>query len=193
MKRFWAALLVCMLLVTTVFASVCNAKDNVQQKATAQDVMVCNAQEMRQDGTDDVCEPSDEILAQRARELGLEYVPGLVGEDRYYSKYGEPIYPPNDGALNTPEKVVIKAGTILTRYGRAKGSFFGNERDSFAQRSLPRTTDVRQFHKFRVRKNMPAEEAIIAPWFGQPGGGIQYKISSEIFAEFDEYLQEIEI
>ena len=173
MKRVSTLLLAFMLLVTAVFATVCHANEESAECAAVENG------------------PTDEMLAQRAKELGLEYVPGLQGEDRYYSRYGEPIYPPNDGALGTPEPVVLKAGTILTRYGRVKGSYFGNEEDTFAQRSLPRTTDVSQYHKYRLKKDMLAEKAIIAPWFGQPGGGVQYKISKEVFAEFDEYLQVI--
>ena len=97
MKRVSTWLLAFMLLVTAVFATVCHANEE-----SAECVAVENG-------------PTDEMLAQRAKELGLEYVPGLQGEDRYYSRYGEPIYPPNDGALGTPEPVVLKAGTILTR------------------------------------------------------------------------------
>lgn len=182
MKKVSTILLVFMMACMAVFAAVGNANE-----APAE----CNV--ISSELSDEFSsEPSDEMLAQRAKELGLEYTPGLEGEDRYYSKYGEPIYPPNDGALNTPEKVILKAGTIVTRYGRVKGSYFGTENDTFEQRSLPRTTDKKQFHKLRLLKDMPVEEAIIAPWFGQPGGGTQYKISNEIFAQFDEYLQEVQ-
>lgn len=134
MKRVSTLLLAFMLLVTAVFATVCHANEESAECAAVENG------------------PTDEMLAQRAKELGLEYVPGLQGEDRYYSRYGEPIYPPNDGALGTPEPVVLKAGTILTRYGRVKGSYFGNEEDTFAQRSLPRTTDVSQYHQYRLKR-----------------------------------------
>lgn len=135
--------------------------------------------------------PDDRFIAKLAESFGLEYAYGQIGADRYYAKNGAPIYPPNDGRIGIAENVTVESGTILSRYGYYKGKFFANETDSFEQRALPRTTNQNKYHRYRVKKPLLAKKAKIAPWFGEPGGGIQYKISDDIFNKFDDYFEEI--
>lgn len=138
------------------------------------------------------CEPpSDAFLEKLAHDLGLEYMRGQHGADRYYATNGDPLYPPNDGALGDIIPVVLTPGMIVTRYGLARGFFFAGENDTFSQRSLPRTTNRNSFHKFKIKKLTPAEKATIAPWFNEIGRGTQYKISQDVFSNFDEFFEEI--
>lgn len=46
----------------------------------------------------------------------------------------------------------------------------------YEQRAVSPGTDQKPYSQFVVRKPIEAvEEANIAPWFDEPGGGIQYK------------------
>lgn len=120
-----------------------------------------------------------------------KYAYEQIGADRFYATNGVPIYPPNDGAVGMAENVIVESGTILSRYGYYKGKFFDHETDAFEQRALPRTTNRNQYHRYRVKKSLSAQKAKIAPWFGEPGGGTQYKISDEVFTHFEDYFEEI--
>jgi len=44
-----------------------------------------------------------------------------------------------------------------------------------------------------VVKELPVYEGQIAPWFDEPGGGIQYYLTEDIDKLIPEYLIEIEI
>jgi len=41
-------------------------------------------------------------------------------------------------------------------------------------------TDMNNYHVYKVVKPIQVESAEIAPWFGESGGGIQYKFNSSI-------------
>lgn len=135
--------------------------------------------------------PSDALIEQIAHEWNMEYIRGQKGDDRFYAVDGSPIYPPNDGAQGHIVKMTLCQGTVVNRYGYYKGRYFAKEGESFQHRSLPRNTDLSQYHRFVVKKPVHVELAIIAPWFGEPGGGVQYKIPDEVYNAFDEYFQEI--
>lgn len=37
-------------------------------------------------------------------------------------------------------------------------------------------SDFSSYNKYEVLKELPVKQGTIAPWFGQPGGGIQYQL-----------------
>jgi hypothetical protein len=41
-------------------------------------------------------------------------------------------------------------------------------------RALPHDADLNQYRVYEVAKPVEVESGTIAPWFGKPGGGIQY-------------------
>lgn len=88
---------------------------------------------------------------------------------------GDPWYPPNDGAIGTPQRVTIGKGAQMDRYGHEGGSFLSKAGESFESRALNRSP-TEAFNTYTVNKPMIVEQAKIAPWFGQPGGGTQYKL-----------------
>ncbi len=47
-------------------------------------------------------------------------------------------------------------------------------------RSLPADAINKPYHTYVVQKPLKVLPGKIAPWFGQPGGGIQYKLSKPI-------------
>lgn len=123
-------------------------------------------------------EPTDEFIKELATKHNLPYTIGKGSEERFYADNGKPIYPPNDGARGNIEIVILKTGQkILTRYGRKTGKFVSPDGTTFEQRSLPRDTDVSDYHKYNVISDLPkVEQGIIASWFNKSGGGIQLKL-----------------
>lgn len=94
-------------------------------------------------------------------------------------------------AIYIIREVAAECEKPVMLYSIGKDRYFAKEGESFQHRSLPRNTDLSQYHRFVVKKPVHVELAIIAPWFGEPGGGVQYKIPDEVYNAFDEYFQEI--
>lgn len=80
---------------------------------------------------------------------------------------------------------------IVDRYGGATGQYLSLREPHYEQRSLPRGSKKRGYHVYQIVKDIDnVQAAEISAWFGQHGGGIQYKLPKEIF-ELSEYLKEI--
>lgn len=121
----------------------------------------------------------------------MTYTKGKKGEDRFYSDDDEPIYPPNDGAVGSPRTITLKAGTIVDRYGRPNGGYVSPKGTPYRDRALSRDTSPQGYYIFEVIKDIEnVQEAEVAAWFGQPGGGIQYKLPRKI-VELSKYLKEV--
>ena len=97
-------------------------------------------------------------------------------------------YPPNDGAVSTINRT-MKKGERFDRYGGKEiggqvldgGSFGGKVGTPYEKRALPKGSDTRPYRVFEVTKDIPnVKEGKIIPWFGQEGGGIQYKLPGSI-------------
>ena len=136
--------------------------------------------------------PTDAFIASLAQKYGMTYTKGKKGEDRFYSDEGKPIYPPNDGAVGTPKTIILKAGSIIVdRYGMDTGQYLSPMGTPYEQRSLPRGSKNREYHVYQVVKDIEnVRAAEISAWFGQPGGGIQYKLPKRII-ELGGYLKEV--
>ena len=136
--------------------------------------------------------PTDTFIASLAQKYGMPYTKGKKGEDRFYSDEGEPIYPPNDGAVGTPEIVTLKAGSVIVdRYGKYTGRYVSPKETLCENRALSRRTKKEEYHVYQIVKDIEnVQKAEIAAWFGQPGGGIQYKLPKKIF-ELEGYLKEV--
>ena len=135
--------------------------------------------------------PTDAFIASLAQKYGMTYTKGKKGEDRFYSDEGRPIYPPNDGAVGTPKTITLKAGTVIDRYGWPNGSYASPKGVSYENRALSRTT-TQAYYVYQVVKDIEnVQAAEVASWFGQPGGGIQYKLPKKI-SELEGYLVEVQ-
>ena len=135
--------------------------------------------------------PTDTFIASLAQKHGMPYTKGKKGEERFYSDDGRPIYPPNDGAVGTPKTITLKAGTIIDRYGWPNGSYASPKGVSYENRALSRTT-TQAYYVYQVVKDIEnVQAAEVASWFGQPGGGIQYKLPKKI-SELEGYLVEVQ-
>jgi RHS repeat-associated protein len=83
-------------------------------------------------------------------------------------------YPENDGFGGPRSRVVLQPGTRIDRFGRPHGMFVSPEGVPMPMRALPHDADLNQYRVYEVAKPVEVESGTIAPWFGKPGGGIQY-------------------
>ncbi|HET6500591.1 MAG TPA: TNT domain-containing protein [Amycolatopsis sp.] len=97
-------------------------------------------------------------------------------------------YPPNGGFQGDPVAVVLQAGQYLDRFGPNTGRFLAPYGGDYAERALPPsnldTFEVRypnNYHVFRILKTFTADGGPAAPWFGQPGEGLQYRLDDKYF------------
>lgn len=80
---------------------------------------------------------------------------------------------------------------IVDRYGGAIGQYLSPREPHYEQRSLPRGSKRRGYHVYQIVKDIDnAQAAEISTWFGQPGGGIQYKLPKRII-ELGGYFKEV--
>ena len=99
---------------------------------------------------------------------------------KYYQEDMQIIWPPNNGFQGIPTTKNFSMGDRFDRYGYQSGSFASPFGTPYACRSVaPGTKETRPYHKYKVIAVFSAQEGIIAPWFGKPGGGIQYFFGNE--------------
>ena len=83
-------------------------------------------------------------------------------------------YPKNDGALGDWTTETLQPGTRIDRFG-GSGRYFSPEGTLLNSRSLPTNSKLNNYNSFEVVKPFSVQKSIIAPAFGKPGFGIQYK------------------
>lgn len=92
-----------------------------------------------------------------------------------------------------PQSVTLETGTKFERIGKPDGYFASPLNTPFTQKSLPTEKLIEPLSKYEVIK--PIQDVMvgpIAPWFGQPGGGIQYYFKQNIQTLLDKrYIMEI--
>jgi hypothetical protein len=98
-------------------------------------------------------------------------------------------YPENDGFVGTPTTTMLQPGKLVDRFGGQSGRFLSPTGTSFARRSVPPQSlntceyepGVRMpygYYRYKVEKEFEVLSGTTAPWFGQSGGGTQYKVAS---------------
>ncbi len=102
---------------------------------------------------------------------------------------GSLIYP--DDALPTkpyaiPGTVIpdanLQPGTVLERFGHPGGAYLAPDGTPFAELALPPGTAFKPYYQYVVKDpsllppGYRIEQSQVAPWFHQPGGGIQYRV-----------------
>jgi RHS repeat-associated protein len=111
---------------------------------------------------------------------------------KWYNSDGSVRWPLNNGFLDAPQKHQLKPGEIVDRYGGKGGTFVSPDNTPFPQRSLPPNSESRPYRRCEILKPIDVEMGIVAPWFDQPGGGIQYKLPKSITELISEgYIREI--
>jgi hypothetical protein len=76
----------------------------------------------------------------------------------------------------------IPQGTAIDRFGSPFGSWVSPDGTPFEARALPPDSAVKSYYQYvvddptRLPPGFRVEQSQVAPWFQQPGGGIQYRI-----------------
>lgn len=102
-------------------------------------------------------------------------------------------YPPNDGFVGTPSRTLLLPGEVVDRFGGQSGTFLASIGTPYAQRSLPPQSlntceyepGVRMpygYYRYKVDRPFPVLSGTTASWFGQPGGGKQFKVETPVGA-----------
>jgi hypothetical protein len=83
-------------------------------------------------------------------------------------------WPPHDGCAADAIAETLTPGMLIDRFGRDGGSFFSPKGESYAGRAVPYVCRQMDYTIYKVAKPMPVSACKAAPWFGEPGGAIQY-------------------
>ena len=105
-----------------------------------------------------------------------------TGGDKWTNPDGTTRWPPNDGAVPGTEKTItLQPGETIGRIGDTGGTYTAPPGTSPAELSLKPGTNTSVYTEYTVVKPIPkVTQAEVAPWFDQPGGGIQYKLLNSI-------------
>ena len=98
---------------------------------------------------------------------------------------GHRTFPPNNGSDPSEPiypNVVLPAGTVVQRFGVPFGSFLSPLGTTLQELALAPASQVAQYSEYVVANpaNLPPgyriEQSTVLGWYGQPGGGTQYRI-----------------
>ncbi|RYF24151.1 MAG: DUF4237 domain-containing protein [Oxalobacteraceae bacterium] len=85
-------------------------------------------------------------------------------------------WPPNNGKAGLPRMTPLAEKTPIDRYGAPTGGFTSPAGEPFPARAMRGSQPNDPPTIYKVKKEFVVEEADIAPWFDQPGGGKQYRM-----------------
>ncbi|KAK2590111.1 hypothetical protein QQS21_012209 [Conoideocrella luteorostrata] len=92
-----------------------------------------------------------------------------------------------DGQEPDTKTITLQKGDYVDRFGGENGYFLAPAGTLYTERSIPPSnlntqsssgTKQQNFYVYRVLKPFEVLSGPIAPWFGQPGGGVQYYTKS---------------
>lgn len=89
-------------------------------------------------------------------------------------------WPPNDGFEGEITVETLQSGTRIDRYGQPNGSFVAPEGTPITARSLFPGTANKEYNVYEVVSPVNVQSGTSAPWFGEQGGGTQYRFSAPI-------------
>ncbi|MDF9816824.1 TNT domain-containing protein [Streptomyces sp. SPB162] len=139
-----------------------------------------------------------EVLPDRGavgRELVGYHRTGGLSEQAFLATYNTGtgwIYPPRNGYVLDPDgrpvewRQTLRPGQDIDRFGSEYGSFLAPEGLPYANRSIPpQSLDGTpaagcNYHDYRVLKAFTVDAGPIAPWFAQPGHGLQYQLDATL-------------
>jgi hypothetical protein len=116
--------------------------------------------------------------------LGRECPQGYF--DTFINYTGANTYPPQEGfrldsnGTQIFSRTTIPNNTYVDRFGNINGSYVSPVGTPYEQRAIPPSNLVRRgasgfvYARFLTLQEIEVESGFIAPWYGQPGGGIQY-------------------
>ena len=88
-------------------------------------------------------------------------------------------YPENGGASGEWTNKSLISGERIDRYGNEEGKYFSPEGTPLENRSLHPFSN-KNYNAYEVVKPINVQSSTVAPFYGQPGGGIQYRSNLNI-------------
>ncbi len=89
-------------------------------------------------------------------------------------------FPSRDGFAGPSRTAWLKPGTVVDRFGYPGGTFLAPADASYMGRSIPYDRLKMPYYRYEVVRRLRVRSGRIAPWFDQPGGGIQYKTERKV-------------
>ncbi|MFU2164970.1 TNT domain-containing protein, partial [Streptococcus pluranimalium] len=127
-----------------------------------------------------------------------DYPPSADLYNKYKSVYDNPKYynqstgaihwPDGDGFASIPKDMILKPSTRIDRFGSDYGTFTSPEGTPYAQRAVAPGTDSRPYSVFEVLEPLTVKGGEIAPWFDEPGGGMQYMLPDTVDELLDQKI-----
>ena len=105
---------------------------------------------------------------------------GEVGDEVPATKALTSPWPPNRGFFGKPKNQTLNPGTVIDRYGYEGGSFVSPKGVPFKNRALHPTSASKPYNVYEVIKPIDVQAGYVAPWFGEPGMGVQYELPSSV-------------
>lgn len=103
-----------------------------------------------------------------------KYFDQLTGNENWPGQKGDPNI---DGFVKGEyQKTTLSPGDKIDRFGSDYGQFFGNIGESKEMRAMSPNSDFKNHSQYEILMDLPVLKGKIAPWFDQPGGGIQFKL-----------------
>ena len=103
---------------------------------------------------------------------------GNAAEEVTGSRALVPYYPPNAGFAGASGEASLVPGTIVDRYGGTGGFNLSPQGTPPWARSLPFGAETRPLNAYEVVQPINVNAGTTAPWFNQPGGGLQFELGT---------------
>lgn len=94
---------------------------------------------------------------------------------QWYAANGNLLWPPNGGFAAAPVVVALPPGMMLDRFGNPNGTYFSPAGAPYDMRALPYICQGQTYTAYKVDRPLAVKSGTAAPWFGEPGGAIQYQ------------------
>lgn len=91
-----------------------------------------------------------------------------------------PYQPPNLGALGSWSARTLQVGEEIDRIGLEEGFFASPAGTPIEMRSLAPGFEDLPYNVYRVAEELEVQESVVAPWYGQFGLGIQYRLPQTV-------------
>ena len=112
--------------------------------------------------------------------LYLQYQSVFDNPLYYDQATGEVNWPANDGFAETPYSQTLGVGTWLDRFGYDGGKYVCPAGISYTMRSCAPGTEDKPYSIFVTKGATTVQAGLIAPWFDETGGGMQYLLPDSV-------------
>lgn len=89
-------------------------------------------------------------------------------------------WPAENGFIGAIKPLTVKPGVFIDRYGPPTGKFVSPKGHNYGSRALPYPEDPTAYHVYEVLKPLQTQAGEAAPWFGAPGGAVQYTLPRSV-------------